>query len=73
VDAAQLEVILKLDVDERVRIVQAIWDSIAASNQARPPTDAERQVVESLIAEDEAAPDDVVPWAEARAMIRPRR
>lgn len=69
-DAAQLEAILKLDVDERIRIVQIIWDSIAASLEAVPLTAAERDTIDHLVAEDDADPGDVVSWGEAKAMIR---
>ncbi len=68
-DAAQLEAILKLDVDERIRIVQIIWDSIAASPESVPLTAAERAHIEQLVAEDDAAPDDVLTWPEAKVLI----
>lgn len=68
-DSAQIEAILKLDVDERIRIVQLIWDSIADSPESVPLTDAEKAAIEELVAEDEASPDDVVSWPEAKASI----
>jgi putative addiction module component (TIGR02574 family) len=71
-DAAQLEAILKLDVEERIRIVQLIWDSIADSPDAVPLSDAEKQAIEKLVAEDDADPGDVVSWPEAKASIRAR-
>ena len=70
VDTAQLEAILKLDVDERLRIVQIIWDSIAASQESLPLTSAERAMMEQLVAEDDADPGDVMSWADAKALIR---
>jgi putative addiction module component (TIGR02574 family) len=72
VDAAQIEAILKLDVDERIRIVQIIWDSIADSPDAVPLTDAEKANIEKLVAEDDADPGDVMSWPEAKALIRAR-
>ena len=72
-DAAQIDAILKLDVDERIRIVQIIWDSIAASTEVAPLTTDERDTIEQLVAEDDADPGDVVSWPEAKALIRRSR
>lgn len=73
VDDAQVEAILKLDIEERLRIVQIIWDSIAAAPAAVPLTAADRDELDRRIAEDDADPDDVVSWQEARDLIkRPR-
>lgn len=66
----QLDAILQLDVDERIRIVQIIWDSIAASVDTMPLTAAEKGTIEQIVAEDEADPGDVVTWLEAKALIR---
>ena len=71
-DAAQIEAILKLDVEERIRIVQIIWDSIADSPDSVPLTDTEKAHIEKLVAEDDADPGDVMSWAEAKAQIRAR-
>lgn len=68
-----MDAILKLDVDERIRIVQIIWDSIAASAEAVPLTAAEKATIEQLVAEDDADPGDVVSWPEAKAIIRRNR
>jgi putative addiction module component (TIGR02574 family) len=35
--------ILKLPIDERLRLIEAIWDSIAADPSALPLTDAQRE------------------------------
>jgi len=73
VDGAQLEEILSLDVEDRLRIVQIIWDSIAASPATVPITAAERAELDRRIAEDDADPDDVVSWQEAEALILRKR
>lgn len=69
VDGAQLEEILSLDVEERLRIVQIIWDSIAATPATVPITAAERAEIDRRIAEDDADPEDVVSWQEAKDLI----
>ena len=72
-ESPSVEAILKLDVDERLRIVQLIWDSIAASPDDVPLTATERATIEELVAEDDADPADVVSWPEAKTMIRRSR
>jgi putative addiction module component (TIGR02574 family) len=62
-----LDEIKGLDVEERIRLVEAIWDSIA-SEPGRPElTDAQRQELERRLAAHEASPEDVVPWEEVKA------
>lgn len=50
----------KLSRDERLALVQALWDSIAAEGPHL--TDAQRAELERRIAEDDADPDGGVPW-----------
>jgi putative addiction module component (TIGR02574 family) len=49
--------ILELSVAERVRLVEAIWDSIAAAPQALPLTEWQRDELDRRLAEFEADPD----------------
>jgi putative addiction module component (TIGR02574 family) len=72
-DGAQLEEILRLDVEERLRIVQIIWDSIATAPAAVPITLAERAEIDRRIAEDDADPEDVVSWQQAKELIQRTR
>ena len=62
-----------LSVKERLRIIEAIWDSIAAEPGQPELTEAQRAELERRWADDEANPDDVIPWetvlAEARARL----
>lgn len=72
-DDAQLAEILELDVEERLRIIQVIWDSIAAAPATLPLTPAERAELDRRVAEDDADPEDVMSWQEAKDLIkRPR-
>jgi putative addiction module component (TIGR02574 family) len=52
--------ILKLSVEERLRLVELIWDSIAANPAAVPLGDVQRQVIDERLAEHNAGPDDVI-------------
>jgi putative addiction module component (TIGR02574 family) len=57
----------KLSVEDRIALIQAIWDSIAA--EPHPPllTEAQRQVLERRLAAHEANPGDVIPWEQVKA------
>ena len=64
--------ILQLPVEERLRLVQLIWDSVAADPSAVPLSDAHRAVIDARLAEHERNPDDVVTRDEVLAEARRR-
>jgi putative addiction module component (TIGR02574 family) len=51
----------RLPVEERLILIEEIWDSIAADTAAMPLTDAQRAELRNRIEEDDANPDDVTP------------
>ncbi|MBW3598931.1 MAG: addiction module protein [Planctomycetes bacterium] len=57
----------QLTRDDRLVLVQEIWDSIAA--EPHPPLlkESQRQELERRVAEDDASPDDVIPWEQVKA------
>ena len=57
----------RLDVDARLALVEEIWASICADTQAFPLTDAQRAELDRRVADDDASPDEVVPWDEVKA------
>jgi len=63
-----------LSIEDRLHLIQALWDSITAESGQPELTDAQRAELERRWADDETNPDDVVPWetvlAEARARSR---
>jgi putative addiction module component (TIGR02574 family) len=52
--------ILKLPVEERMRLVELIWESLIANPEALPLGDAHRAVIDERLSEHERHPDDVV-------------
>lgn len=56
----------QLPFDQRVELVQEIWDSIAREMGMLPPTLDERKELESRVAEDETSPADVSSWDEIK-------
>ena len=64
--------ILKLPVEERMRLVELIWESLAADPSALPLSDAHRAVLDERLAEHERNPDDVAARDEILAEARRR-
>ena len=62
--------ILALPVEQRVRLVEAIWDSISAVPEALPLTDWQKEELDRRLAELEADPDAGSSLEEVFARIR---
>jgi putative addiction module component (TIGR02574 family) len=62
----------RLGIEERLALVEEIWDSIAADSADVPLTDAQRAELDRRITDYEANPHDVVPWNEVKASITKR-
>jgi len=68
--------LMKLDVSERLELIQELWDSIASDPNAAsqvPLTDSERALLDERLREHRANPDAARPWAEVRAEILKQR
>jgi putative addiction module component (TIGR02574 family) len=67
--------IVSLSVEERIRLVEAIWDSIAAEPGQPELTEAQKQELERRLAAHTASPEDVVSWEDvkAQALAKARR
>ncbi len=65
----------QLSIEERLRLVQEIWDSIAAEIEQLPLTESQRQEVDRRLAAHRANPQAAIPWeqVEAEALARLRR
>jgi putative addiction module component (TIGR02574 family) len=65
----------RLSVEERISLVQEIWESIAAEVDQLPLTDAEREELDRRLAAHRANPAAAIPWeqVEAEALARLRR
>jgi putative addiction module component (TIGR02574 family) len=61
--------LLKLPVAERIRIVEALWDSIAASPESLELSEAERAELDRRWEEFQRDPSTGSAWSEARARI----
>ena len=57
----------RLGVEERLDLIEEIWDSLDAVSDAVPLTDAQRAELERRFKDDEADPDDVASWEAVKA------
>lgn len=64
--------IVSLSVDERIRLAEAIWESIATEPGQPALTEAQQQELERRLAAHTASPKDVVPWEEVKAQALAR-
>ncbi|MSO77669.1 MAG: hypothetical protein EXQ87_12310 [Alphaproteobacteria bacterium] len=62
----------RLNVDERLALIEEIWATICADATAFPLSDAQRAELDRRVADDDAFPEDVVPWDEIKASVRSR-
>ncbi len=62
----------RLSVDERLQLVEELWDSIADEVEASPLTEAQRQEVDRRWAAHMANPQAAVPWEQVKAEILDR-
>ena len=65
--------IKKLSVSERMLIVQEIWDSIAADQQALDVTEAQKAELDRRIAAHDAAPHEGRSWEEIKHRLKPSK
>ena len=61
--------ILELPVTERIRLVEQIWDSIAAVPEAVPVSEELKAELDRRLMEFEANPEGGSPWEEIRERI----
>ena len=65
---ALLDEILRLPVDERLRLVEDVWDSIAATPEAVPVPDWHKAELDRRLANPDPGPS--LTWEEVRAKLR---
>jgi putative addiction module component (TIGR02574 family) len=67
---ADLAEILKMPPEERMKLLEIIWASLAADPSSVPLGDAHRQAISDRVAEYQANPDDVVSKDEVFSQAR---
>ncbi len=70
--APTLQELLALDVETRLALVQALWDSIVKDAQAGadlPLSEDERTLLDHRLREDDDDPGAAIPWSVARTQL----
>lgn len=70
---ADVAKILALPAEERLRLIELIWESLSTSAAEIPLSDAHRKILDERMAEHERDPDDVITHEELLASVRRRR
>lgn len=68
--STELSDILRMSVAERIQLVEDIWDSIAASPESVPVTDAQRDELDRRLQAHAQNPDAAVSWDELKETAR---
>jgi putative addiction module component (TIGR02574 family) len=61
--------ILELPVADRVKLAQAIWDSVSELPEPFPLSEAEREKIDRRLEAYRRDPEAVSPWAEVKERI----
>ncbi len=62
----------KLDVEQRLALIEEIWNSIDSDESAAMQlSDAQREELQARLMKDDADPDDVVSWDCIKRMTPP--
>ena len=70
--ASIISEIQKLSMEDRVVLVQRIWDDIAESNLPLNLTEAQKAELDRRSAELDANPDMAIPWDEVKQNLQMR-
>jgi putative addiction module component (TIGR02574 family) len=62
----------RLGLEERLSLVEELWDSIAAESEAVPLIGPQRVELDRRLADHEADPTDVMSWDEVRSSVSDR-
>ena len=62
----EIKKILKLSVNERIHLVQTIWDSIAIETQESEISEEHKKILDERMEAHKNNPHDVVSWEEVK-------
>jgi putative addiction module component (TIGR02574 family) len=67
---ATLAEIKTMNIDDRLRLVEAIWDSIIEDQGAPALTDIQKADLSRRVAELDADPNNVLTWEQIKAHVK---
>jgi putative addiction module component (TIGR02574 family) len=62
----RIETFRELPQSEKIRLVQELWDEIAAEAARMPLTDSQRRLLDERIQQHEQNPDDIETWEQVK-------
>jgi len=66
----EIKNILKLSVNERIHLVQTIWDSIATDTELSEISEEHKKILDERIEAHKNNPNDVVSWDEVKKSVK---
>ncbi|MBN2611216.1 MAG: addiction module protein [Bacteroidales bacterium] len=66
----EIKNILKLSIDERIHLVQTIWDSIAADTEVSEISEEHKKILDERLEAHKNNPNDVVSWDEVKKSVK---
>ena len=70
--SATLEAARALSGDDRLRLVETLWDDFAVADVLPPLTEAQQTELARRMAAHEADPTNVIPWEQVKAEAKAR-
>jgi putative addiction module component (TIGR02574 family) len=70
--SSTLAAIRALSIEDRIRLVEAVWDEIGADRVCPNLSEAQKRELDRRVADDDANPDDVIPWETIKIEARSR-
>ena len=66
----EIKDILKLSIDERIHLVQTIWDSIAIDTEVSEISEEHKKILDERLEAHKNNADDVVSWGEVKKSVK---
>ena len=66
----EIKNILKLSVNERIQLVQTIWDSIATDTEGSQISEEHKKILDERLEAHKNNPNDVVSWNEVKKSVK---
>ena len=58
-----------LNVEEKLELIETLWESLAADPSNIPVTEAQKKILDERIAEIDAGDVETIPWDEVKARV----
>ena len=66
----EIKKILKLSVNERIHLVQTIWDSIAIDTQESEISEEHKKILDERMEVHKNNPNNIVSWEEVKKSVK---